>query len=58
MAKPICESCGKEIDYGEEVICVEYGKLWSTAHPHNKVSKPIKNWFHKNCDVAIRKDVN
>jgi hypothetical protein len=57
----VCQSCGKTIEGGEPVVCIQYGRLTFTAHPHARVDggagragKEFKDWFHRRCDPAIR----
>lgn len=52
--KIICQSCCKPIECGSPVVRVEVGTLGFTCHPHAVVLKKTCDWFHKDCDVAIR----
>ena len=53
---PICQGCGKTIDFGEPSVKVEYGKLGCTAHPHAKIVGKGSDWFHQKCDKAFREE--
>jgi len=54
----VCQSCGQEIQFKENVVRVSYGTLYWTAHPHANVHrKKQDDYFHKSCDVAIRSEV-
>ena len=52
MSRTICQSCGKEIDYNEDVIEVRIGKLRAVVR-YDKTSWNEKLFFHKSCNIAI-----
>ena len=51
MAK-ICQSCGKEINQGEEAVSVSYGCMhWKSGRFYN--TRGV-DYFHLTCDKAFR----
>ena len=49
-----CQSCLKEINFGEDVIEVRVGKLEALCNNRVKTGWITKEFFHKGCDIAVR----
>ena len=48
----VCQTCGKPIEWGSDVVAVRYGKIYRTVN-HTGVSKNSVDYFHSGCSVAI-----